>query len=81
MEIGNAHCRPELGVCERTYRIAGNFSEIETLTIFACKHENAKVYSSGIWFNVVDTPMPLQPCTTILYGQRHLDRESMNHEN
>ena len=25
------------------YRIAGNFSEIETLTIFASRHENAKV--------------------------------------
>ena len=26
-----------------TYRIAGNFSKIETLTIFASRHENAKV--------------------------------------
>ena len=26
-----------------TYRIAGNFSEIETLTIFASRHENMKV--------------------------------------
>ena len=25
------------------YRIAGNFSEIETFTIFASRHENAKV--------------------------------------
>ena len=25
------------------YRIAGNFSEIETLTIFASRHENVKV--------------------------------------
>ena len=27
----------------KEYRIAGNFSEIETLTIFASRHENAKV--------------------------------------
>ena len=26
-----------------SYRIAGNFSRIETLTIFASRHENAKV--------------------------------------
>ena len=27
----------------RIYRIAGNFSEIETSTIFTSRHENAKV--------------------------------------
>ena len=27
------------------YRIVGNFSEFETLTIFASSYENAKVYN------------------------------------
>ena len=36
-------CDIYMSVCMFTYLIAGNFSEIETLTIFASRHENAKV--------------------------------------
>ena len=48
------------------YRIAGNFSEFETLTIFAIGYENVKVYSSRNQVQrlfAVDTPMPLQHYT------------------
>ena len=51
------------------YRIAGNFSEIETLTIFASRHKT-RMFSpqeSGSNNN--------------LYGANWSDRESMNREN
>ena len=46
--IGRAKRAPHWGGVQSRfrviiYRIAGNFSEIETLTIFASRHENAKV--------------------------------------
>ena len=51
------------------YRIAGNFSEIETLTIFASRHENAQV--SGSNNNIVWATS----------SANWSDRESMNREN
>ena len=55
------------------YRIAGNFSEIETLTIFASRHENAKfsLQESGSNNNIVRA----------MSSANWSDRESMNREN
>ena len=39
----NEKVKPEKQIRNIMYRIAGNFSEIETLTIFASRHENVKV--------------------------------------
>ena len=50
------------------YHIAGNFSKFE-MTVFASRHENGKlVLRNQVQMSfAVDTPIPLQPCTT-LYG-------------
>ena len=66
--------------------IAGNFSEFESLTIFAIRHENAIVEISGIrckgYFQW--TRLSIAAMYHIVYGQRPsanwIDHESMNHE-
>ena len=65
------------------YRIAGNFSKFETLTIFAIGHENVKVYSSGIRFK--GYLQWTRPCHCNIIRRRPsanwIDRESKNREN
>ena len=70
---GRGHIVHPLYTSTAAYRIAGNFSEIETLTIFASRHKNAKVspQQSGSNNNI-------EWATS---SANWSDRESMNREN